>query len=58
MAERPIIRIGDPTSHGGVVIDGFTNYFLIHDCRVAGLGHKAACPMCLRPQPGPHRFAD
>jgi len=55
MAERPIIRVGDPTSHGGFVVEGFTNYFLIHDRRVAGLGHKVTCPICL---PGVHSIIE
>ena len=55
MAERPIIRVGDPTSHGGFVVEGFTNYFLIHDRRVAGVGHKVTCPICL---PGIHSIIE
>jgi len=55
MAERPVIRVGDPTSHSGVVIEGFTNYFMIHDRRVAGLGHKVTCPICL---PGIHSIIE
>jgi uncharacterized Zn-binding protein involved in type VI secretion len=54
MAERPIIRVGDPTSHGGFVIEGFTNY-LIDGRAAAGLGHLVTCPICA---PGIHSIVE
>jgi uncharacterized Zn-binding protein involved in type VI secretion len=49
MAAKPIIRLGDQTSHGGVVAEGFPD-FMIHGKNVAGVGHKVTCPLC----PGSH----
>jgi uncharacterized Zn-binding protein involved in type VI secretion len=45
MAERPIIRKGDSTSHGGTVLEGF-DQFSINGIPAAGLGHKVSCPRC------------
>jgi uncharacterized Zn-binding protein involved in type VI secretion len=45
MGERAIIRMGDPTSHHGIVIEGF----LTNICMgkpIAGVGHKVHCPLC------------
>lgn len=40
-----IIRLGDPTSHGGTVIEGsFTD--ICFDKPIAYLGHKTYCPKC------------
>ncbi|MFD4836771.1 PAAR domain-containing protein [Achromobacter sp. NPDC058515] len=45
MAGRPIIRIGDSTSHGGTVLQGVSLYTI--DGRIAsGLGHLVSCPKC------------
>jgi len=40
-----IIRKGDRTDHGGVVIEGFehTNF---NGIPLAGVGHKVSCPRC------------
>jgi len=40
-----IIRLGDPTSHGGVVLEAFGNTNL-NGKPIAGLGHKVSCPSC------------
>lgn len=45
MAARQIIRVGDTTSHGGTVLEGFANYN-IHGRNAAGVGHKVHCPKC------------
>lgn len=45
MAFRAIIRIGDPTSHGGTVLEGFNN-FNVYGKDAAGIGHKVSCPTC------------
>jgi len=55
---RPIIRIGDSTSHGGTVLEGFAN-FDINGVIASGVGHAVSCPICsgshviVGPGPGP-----
>lgn len=40
-----IIRQGDPTSHGGTVLEGsFTD--ICHGKPIAYMGHKVSCPLC------------
>lgn len=45
MTARPIIRVGDKTTHGGTVLEGFSSYD-IDGRAAAGLGHKVGCPKC------------
>ncbi|MEN5343450.1 PAAR domain-containing protein [Achromobacter mucicolens] len=45
MTGRPIIRVGDKTTHGGTVIEGFSSYS-IDGRAAAGLGHNVECPTC------------
>jgi uncharacterized Zn-binding protein involved in type VI secretion len=45
MALQPVIRLGDTTSHGGIVVEGFTNHIVL-GIPVAGLGHAVKCPKC------------
>lgn len=45
MRARPIIRVGDKTTHGGTVLEGFSSYD-IDGRAAAGLGHKVDCPKC------------
>lgn len=40
-----MIRLGDVTNHGGVVLEGFP-FYLAEGKPVSGLGHKVACPLC------------
>lgn len=40
-----IIRQGDPTSHGGTVLEGLLSD-ICHGKPIAYLGHKVACPKC------------
>lgn len=40
-----IIRKGDSTSHGGVVLEGFAQTNL-NGRPMAGIGHLVACPLC------------
>jgi uncharacterized Zn-binding protein involved in type VI secretion len=40
-----IIRMGDPTSHGGRVIEG-SMADICHDKPIAFVGHKTICPRC------------
>lgn len=42
---QPFIRLGDTTSHGGQVLEGFANYS-VDGIPVSGLGHKVMCPRC------------
>lgn len=45
MADRAIIRKGDPTSHGGVVLEGHATQ-TSYGRAIAGLGHMTHCPQC------------
>lgn len=45
MAKIPIIRKGDKTSHGGTVLEGFSNHNL-DGIPAAGKGHMVSCPQC------------
>ncbi len=40
-----IIRLGDSTSHGGTVIEAFSQTDL-NGKPIAGVGHKVDCPKC------------
>lgn len=40
-----IIRVGDPTSHGGKVVEG-SPFDICHGKPIAYLGHKVYCPKC------------
>lgn len=41
-----IIRLGDPTSHGGAVLEAFANTKL-NGKPISGVGHMVSCPLCL-----------
>ena len=45
MIARAKIRVGDRTSHGGIVIQGFSE-MRSYGKPVAGLGHEVSCPRC------------
>lgn len=45
MTKRAIIRQGDPTSHGGTVLQGF-EMLSIYGKSAAGIGHRGYCPAC------------
>lgn len=40
-----IIRLGDATSHGGKVLQAFSNTNL-NGKPIAGVGHLVSCPLC------------
>lgn len=40
-----IIRLGDPTSHGGKVLEGSVTD-ICHGKPIAYIGHKVSCPQC------------
>ena len=42
---KDIIRLGDPTTHGGVVLEAFSRTDL-NGKPIAGVGHKVSCPLC------------
>ncbi|NWC91043.1 MULTISPECIES: PAAR domain-containing protein [unclassified Pseudomonas] len=42
---KDIIRLGDSTSHGGVVLEAFSQADL-NGKPIAGVGHKVSCPLC------------
>lgn len=42
---KALIRIGDMTTHGGKVLNGFSDY-TIQGIPVSGVGHLVACPLC------------
>lgn len=45
MAQRSTIRVGDKTSHGGTVTQGYP-FFTIDGKPAAGIGHAVTCPKC------------
>ena len=42
---QEIIRLGDSTTHGGIVLEAFPNTDL-NGKPIAGVGHKVSCPLC------------
>ncbi len=42
---KAIIRMGDQTSHGGVISEGFPD-FIVCGAPAAGVGHTGYCPQC------------
>lgn len=53
MAQRPVIRKGDKTSHGGVVVTG-DDTVVIFGQPMARLGDEVTCPKCS----GTHRIVE
>lgn len=45
MPGRPIVRVGDTTTHGGTVLEGFSFYNVLGRA-AAGMGHMVSCPRC------------
>lgn len=45
---RPVIRVGDKTSHGGEVLSGSPN-FIVDGKQVARMGDQVSCPQCKAP---------
>lgn len=45
MGGKAIIRLGDPTSHNGTVLEGFPDNICMGK-PMAGVGHKVHCPKC------------
>ena len=42
---KDIIRLGDTTTHGGIVLEAFPQTDL-NGKPIAGVGHKVSCPLC------------
>jgi uncharacterized Zn-binding protein involved in type VI secretion len=42
---KDIIRLGDVTTHGGVVLQAFSHTDL-NGKPIAGVGHNVSCPLC------------
>jgi uncharacterized Zn-binding protein involved in type VI secretion len=42
---KDIIRLGDLTTHGGVVLQAFSHIDL-NGKPIAGVGHNVSCPLC------------
>lgn len=45
MSKHAIIRLGDPTSHGGTVLESFST-LTIYGKNAAGVGRHGHCPLC------------
>lgn len=45
MPSKAVIIKGDPTMHGGKVLEGFSQVDL-KGIPVSGVGHLVSCPMC------------
>ncbi len=45
MAQKPVIRKGDTTSHGGTVLEGIDQHNVL-GLPIAGKGHMVSCPQC------------
>jgi uncharacterized Zn-binding protein involved in type VI secretion len=43
--DKAIIRVGDRTSHGGIVVEGH-QFLIIHGKPAAGVGHRVHGPKC------------
>lgn len=42
---KNVIRLGDPTTHGGMVIDSGAPQFIVEGKAVALVGDKCVCPI-------------
>lgn len=42
---RNVIRLGDPTSHGGKVVSVSANHFMVDGKAVARVGDLCSCPI-------------
>lgn len=42
---RKVIRLGDPTTHGGKVISSSAKHFMVDGKPVACVGDKCTCPI-------------
>ena len=42
---KDIVRLGDATTHGGVVLEAFSRIDL-NGKPISGVGHNVSCPLC------------
>jgi uncharacterized Zn-binding protein involved in type VI secretion len=60
---RNVIRLGDPTSHGGKVVSVSAMHFTVGGIPVARVGDKCSCPIkghdnCTIAEGDPHHVID
>jgi uncharacterized Zn-binding protein involved in type VI secretion len=60
---RNVIRLGDPTSHGGKVVSVSATHFTVGDIAVARVGDVCSCPIkghdnCTIAEGDPHHVID
>jgi uncharacterized Zn-binding protein involved in type VI secretion len=60
---RNVIRLGDPTSHGGKVVKTSATHFTVGDIAVARVGDACSCPItghvdCTIAEGDPHHVID
>jgi uncharacterized Zn-binding protein involved in type VI secretion len=60
---RNVIRLGDPTSHGGKVVSVSATHFTVGGIAVARVGDKCSCPIsghtdCTIAEGDPHHVID
>jgi uncharacterized Zn-binding protein involved in type VI secretion len=58
-----VIRLGDPTSHGGKVVNVSANHFTVDGIAVARVGDMCTCPItghdgCTIAEGDPHHTVD
>jgi uncharacterized Zn-binding protein involved in type VI secretion len=58
-----VIRLGDPTSHGGKVVSASANHFTVDGIAVARVGDACSCPItghvnCTIAEGDPHHVID
>ena len=60
---KNVIRLGDPTTHGGKVISASASHFKVHGIPVACVGDACSCPIpghtsCTITSGSPHHTID
>jgi uncharacterized Zn-binding protein involved in type VI secretion len=60
---RNVIRLGDPTSHGGKVVNVSATHFTVGDIAIARVGDVCSCPItghdnCTIAEGDPHHIID
>lgn len=60
---RNVIRLGDPTSHGGKVVSVSAHHFTVDGIAVARVGDLCSCPIaghtvCMIAEGDPHHVID
>jgi uncharacterized Zn-binding protein involved in type VI secretion len=60
---RNVIRLGDPTSHGGKVVSVSAHHFTVDGIAIARVGDVCSCPIaghtvCMIAEGDPHHVID